>query len=580
MLLKALVGLSLDGDASESSLPRFYSLQRVGYRLDLDREGRPLGPLQTAVHPANPKLGTELAIPWVSRTSSVRPFLVDKGDYLFGRQLPGKTEQRAASAHAAFIGLVSNAATETGDADLAAIVRFVTEHLDEVELPEGYDPTKFVAVFVEGRFPTDNPAVQSWWAAKQLETKRIHETATVRPCAVCGRACEPVETVPTSIRGLGTIGGKATMGLVTGNTDVFERHGMKRAAGASLCLSCGERSHQALNSLIADSRRSRVLGQSKVLWWATEPCDDLLAAIVGGDTDESVGEFLDVLRGGGRKAVPTTARFYAVTIGANVNRVVVRDWIDSSLTAAVDAVSSWIKAVQIVGHDGSTVRIPGIFSLLAGAAPPGRGSPLSRVSPLLADKVLRAALTRAPLPPPLLAQCLLRVRSEQGEITVPRASILKACLTTLNPEEAPMTFLDTESTDTAYRCGRLLAVLDSAARAATSAKNDLVDRSYAAASTTPAATFPRLLKLHRAHVNKLRRDKPGMANRVQLDVEQVLEGLREVPAMFGPTEQARFALGLYHQQAADRARRSLALASRSTESDHEAHEEEATDDNE
>lgn len=123
-----------------------------------------------------------------------------------------------------------------------------------------------------------------------------------------------------------------------------------------------------------------------------------------------------------------------------------------------------------------------------------------------------------------------------------------------------MTALDTAGKDVAYRCGRLLALLDAAARTATSARNDLVDRSYAAASTMPASTFPRLLKLHRAHINKLRRDRPGAAARIQAEVEEVLDGVSSLPALFRPSEQARFALGLYHQQAAGRARRMAAKA--------------------
>ncbi len=121
--------------------------------------------------------------------------------------------------------------------------------------------------------------------------------------------------------------------------------------------------------------------------------------------------------------------------------------------------------------------------------------------------------------------------------------------------------LNSSSSNTAYRCGRLLAVLDDAARAATSARNDLVDRSYAAASTTPAACFPRLLKLHRAHIDKLRRDKPGAANRIQATVEEIMSDISNIPPLFTPADQAQFALGVYHQQAAGRAARTAAATS-------------------
>lgn len=117
-----------------------------------------------------------------------------------------------------------------------------------------------------------------------------------------------------------------------------------------------------------------------------------------------------------------------------------------------------------------------------------------------------------------------------------------------------MTGLDSTATDSAYRCGRLLALLDDAARLATTRNNALVDRSYSAASTMPAITFTRLLRVHRAHIDKLRRDRPGTAYRIDADISDVLAGVDNLPRTLSVTEQARFALGLYHQQADSRAR--------------------------
>lgn len=116
-----------------------------------------------------------------------------------------------------------------------------------------------------------------------------------------------------------------------------------------------------------------------------------------------------------------------------------------------------------------------------------------------------------------------------------------------------MKSLDEASTDDAYLCGRLLALLDNAARLATSANNSLVDRSYSAASTMPLMTLTRLLRLHRAHLEKLKRDKPGAASRINGAVISVMDQLSSIPKTLSVDGQARFALGLYHQQAADRA---------------------------
>lgn len=570
MLLQALVERSRAEAAGSTAtaLPRFYKLQRVGYRLDLDSAGFPVS-FQPAHDPVTPSLGAELSIPYVRRASGIQPLPVDRGDYVFGIPVKGKAgddneksakrAQRAADSHASFVALIERAAEATQDNALAAIHQFLHDHLGNVTVPDDFDPSRFVAIFVDGKFFPADEVFQEWWASYSLGSQAPRLDSPLRYCAVCGEAANPVETVSMPIAGLTSIGGKAGMGLVTGNSHVFERHGMERASGASLCQVCGNDSHRALNALIADPNRSRTLGHTKILWWATAECEDLLAAIVQGDSDESVGSLIDSLRNGKAALVPAAARFYAVTIGANVNRVVIRDWLDTALGDVVRNIVRWIERIEVVDHEGMKVRHPGIFSLLASVSPPGSGSPLSRISPLLGDKVLQAALSGSPLPHALLDQCLLRIRAEQGMITVPRAALLKAFLSDGHLQEVSMEKLDPDADDVAYRCGRLLAVLDDAARAATSAKNDLVDRSYAAASTTPAVTFPRLLKLHRAHINKLRRDKPGAANRIQATVEGVMAGLTDIPRLFSPTEQARFALGLYHQQAADRAARTSAM---------------------
>jgi len=562
MLLHALVERAKADEAQGRALPPFYAMQQVWYRLDLDSNGRPVS-LQAVRDPDNPKRGLELAIPYVNRPGSTPKALpLDRGDFVFGIPAAGKPAERAARAHEAYRALIGEAARETGDPALRSIQEFLVEHLDEVAVPEDFDASKFVAIYVSGKLPVAGDAIQEWWSARQLGTGE-DARRTDRCCAVCGSSSLPVESVSTAIRGLTGIGGKATMGIVTANDDVFERHGMKRASGASLCVTCGERSHQALNLLIADPARGRVLGHTKVLWWSTHDCGDILGAIVEGDTDESVGPFVDSILRGTLAAAPNAARFYAVTLGANVNRVVVRDWLDTSLPQVIGRVAEWLRLIEIVDHDGVKIRHFGIFALIAALAPPGSGPPLARVSPLLADEVLRCALVGSPLPDSLVAQCLLRIRATQGTVTVPRAAILKAYLTTRHPKETPMPTLDLESVDVGYRCGRLLAVLDRAAYAATNVH--LVDRSYAAASTAPAATFVQLLKLHQAHLHKLRRDSPGLAAVLQASVEEVVGGLTDIPRTFAPTEQARFALGLYHQEAYERqARAARAVRGRST----------------
>jgi CRISPR-associated protein Csd1 len=555
MLLEALKALD-----QEARLPHFYALQRVGYRIDLDARGHLVSFSEIS------RDAPRLSMPDITRTSKAVPLPVDRGDYVLGIPAKGKTQQSAHERHVLWEALLDELFVATGVAEVAAVKTFaasVNHH--PVSVPEGFDPSRFIAIYVSGVFFADDERVRSWWRDRQLSgAGATADTST--QCSVCGNVAPVVENVTTQVRGLSGIGGKSKMALVSGNVEVFERHGLLRASGASICAGCGEATHQALNRLISDPIRSRQLGPSRFLWWTTEPTDDFIGALLEGDSEDAVREVFDALLSGRSLPSISTARFYAVSVGANVNRVVVRSWIDVTLTDAISNARSWLDRIAIVDFHGDRIRRPGVWSLIASLASPGPGSPLSRVSPPIIDDVMRSALTGEWLPVSVLAQLLERLRAEQGSFTTPRASLLKAFLSQQD-KEAQMTELDLKATDPPYLCGRLLALLDDASRLATSANNSLVDRSYAAASTMPGLTFPRLLRLHRAHIDKLQRDRPGAAYRLQESVERVMSPLNDFPRTFSPSEQGRFAIGLYHQQAADRGARSKVKTTKTENTD-------------
>jgi CRISPR-associated protein Csd1 len=551
MLLSALRGYAVEHKA----IPDFHSVQPVRYALNLSADGKLLSftPLGEGSR------GVKLPIPDATRTSAITPLPLDRGDYTLGippiKKTPAeqvRAEERTAKAHAAYVDLIGEAANDTGLDALRTLHRFVsTVDPAILPLPEDFDPMGFVAVYVDGELLARNPAVTEWWIAR-----RARENTTGGVCAVCGQACSPVETVPVLIRGLDRIGGQAKMALISANSEAFERHGLSRAAGASICLDCGNSTHQALNQLIADSRHSLPLGNALYVWWSTEPVDDsLLEACLWGDGREDVAATLRSLLSGKLTPRADSSRFYAVSLGTNSGRVVVRSLTDITLTSAFANLGHWFRRTAVVTRDGSPPRRFGLSTLLAAVAPPGSGSPLSRLDPGLPVAAMTAALSGTSLPASLLAHTLGRLRAEQGRFRAASAALLKACITPPrhpNPEDY-MTKLDPAAVDPAYQCGRLLALLDDAARLATTRKNALVDRSYSAASTMPAITFTRLLRLHRSHLDKLRRDKPGAAHQIDAAVGGVLAMVDDLPRTLTPAQQARFALGLYHQQAASRA---------------------------
>lgn len=119
-----------------------------------------------------------------------------------------------------------------------------------------------------------------------------------------------------------------------------------------------------------------------------------------------------------------------------------------------------------------------------------------------------------------------------------------------------MTQLNLDHPSAAYQCGRLLAALEQIQRLAIPGLNaTLVDRFYGTASTAPASVFGNLLGGAQAHLSKLERDNKGAWVRLQSTLEEILGHIETFPRTLTLEEQGLFALGYYHQRAADNAAR-------------------------
>jgi len=566
MLLQKLVERQQSEMEAGNALPRGYLMQSMGYRLDLARDGSVVS-FKEVKDPDDPKRRIELAIPSFTRTSGTQPFFIDTGVYLLGIPTDSSTKEaeKAEKAHKEYVEFINRALIDTGNQSLQSLQSFLSDHLQsflsdhlDCERPDKFDPRKFIAIYINGKFLAKEPQLQEWWW-NELKIKSQSLNVTPLPCSVCGNEAIPQETILMPITGLSDIGGGARMHLVAGNEDVFERRGMPGASGAPLCLTCGNDSHQAINALIADPEHRRRLGKSKILWWADTEYGDLLSAVYQPDEpDEAIGRLIDSIYTG-KLVVAPESKFYALTLGANSNRIVVRDWAEAPLLEIVENISRWMHKVDIIDYEGSQVKHPSIYALLSAALRTNdsdKKADLSKLPQTVIDKTVQSALYGSALPRQLLTLCLLRIRAEQGKVRPAQAALLKAFLLDNQRQETKMdvtTKLDAENEDVAYRCGRLMAVIGRTSERAGHGKDYLISRSYASASTTPRVIFTRLLRLHKAHLSQIRRENPGEAENIQKKIENIMSGIDSIPTMFNLDEQARFALGMYHEQAARRA---------------------------
>ncbi len=177
---------------------------------------------------------------------------------------------------------------------------------------------------------------------------------------------------------------------------------------------------------------------------------------------------------------------------------------------------------------------------------------MDNVPPNLAGAVVESILDGTPYPITLLHQCIRRVRAEQ-HVTRTRAAILKGYVNRINryykpyrKEEITMS-LDRTNTSTGYCLGRLFAVLEKIQEEANPGINTTIrDRFYGAASSSPVAVFPQLLKLKNHHLSKLA--NPGRKVNFEKELGEIFDGLKDLPPHLSMEDQARFAIGYYHQR--------------------------------
>ena len=106
--------------------------------------------------------------------------------------------------------------------------------------------------------------------------------------------------------------------------------------------------------------------------------------------------------------------------------------------------------------------------------------------------------------------------------------------------------LDEKNTNRGYRLGRLFAVLERVQQDANPGLNATIrDRYFGAASATPRAVFPQLLRLAQHHVAKA--TYGGGSDRL---IEAIVSDLDDFPTHLSLKDQGLFILGYYHQRQA------------------------------
>ncbi|NPV49123.1 MAG: type I-C CRISPR-associated protein Cas8c/Csd1 [Armatimonadetes bacterium] len=549
--------------------PPGYQKGPVKWIVDLDAEGQCRGFVRTVGDETKKNdRGKEMAFPFVQRTSGVAAqLLADKADYTLGVVDPGakpNEPEKVKQRHAAFMKLLDDCAAQTSFSPLEAVREFLEPEHQLPELPSELQQGDMVTFRVDGQLLIEQPEIREYWAKWIAATQASGPEA---PCLVCGKPGPVANPHPRPIKGVpgGNPGGCA---LVSVNARAFGSygHGMDLTQ-APVCWTCADTYAQTLNALLASpNHHFRLQDRLVYVFWTREPTEFDLGTVFIDPQPEQVQKLLETVHTGQGTVSLDRNQFYALSLSGSRGRVIVRDWLETTVGHVQQNLGHYLEALDLVDPDGQTATPPGLYALMAGLIPGKGRDPWKELPPNLAAQFVHAVLNGNPLPDTLLARAVARARAEQG-LTRPRAALIKLCLLlSSHPEEglALTPDLNPELDDAAYLCGRLLAILENIQSAAIpGAKATLIDKYYGTASTAPAAIFGLLMRQAQAHLGKLRKNKEGAHHALQQALEDVAGRLgQQFPRVLDLNQQGKFALGYYQQRAADRKARSDAAAAK------------------
>lgn len=490
---------------------------------------------------------------------------------------PKKDVIKANEKHAYFVGLLNQAASVIPS--LAAIASTLQNQETLAEIQEQLSESKVketdaVSLRVNGELVLEDRRWYPWW--RDFRGTLNRKTAgNEMVCFASGTVSVPAATHPKV--SASSIGGQSSGStLVSFDKDSFGSFGLKQSANAAVSEAAATAYRDAINHLILNS--PTVAGSKPLYWYDCEVAgdEDVLAFLLEpaslkeATALQAARSVLTAIRSGAapNRSQLATSSYYCCTVTGTAGRVMVRDWMTGQFEQLAVAVATWFDDLSIVGNDGrGLAKEPAIGRVVECLLPVRRPAQnyddwMKPVKSML-PQLWRAALNpQMGIPYNAMSAVVLQHRTyvqTQGNSRLTlenRMAVLKAYLlrsSRLKGEKIIMTaFLEPNHPSAAYQCGRLLAVLAALQQRALGLVNaGVIERYYGSASATPALVLGRLTRTSQFHLNKL---DSGLARWYDGRIAEIWAAIQhDVPRTLGMEDQSLFALGYYHQKAADAA---------------------------
>lgn len=548
-------------DPQTGLAPAGFELKAIPFVLVLNEAGQLLQLADRREGEGKKRVAQNQLVPQgVKKTSGVAANLLwDNAEYVLGVVTKSKPE-RVAEQHAAFLKKIADAFGEIPvDTGLRAVIAFLTTYraaaLEALASHPAWPEILETNPLLSFQLNTDTMLVcqrAAVVAALQVAKGEGDETAANGICLISGEP-DAIERLHPSIKG---VWGAQSSGanIVSFNLDAFSSYGKEQSYNAPVGKRAVFTYTTALNHLLAKGSRQRIqVGDASTVFWAEKKSGEAFESAFldfldppRDDPDrgtQAVASLYNSVKNGQPFTQDDAQRFHVLGLSPNAARISIRFWHVSSIGELGAAFVRHFDGLEIVRPAYETGAPLSLYRLLSNIAAQGKAE---NIPPNLAGDVMRAILKGMPYPATLLQGALRRIRAER-EVSFPRAALLKAYLIrNLNDQEITVS-LNLENSSPGYRLGRLFAALErTQERAQGNLNASIRERYYGAFSSTPVTVLPTLMKLKNHHLAKL----PNRGEAVNLEklFAEILYGLPDVPARLSLPEQARFAVGYYHQR--------------------------------
>jgi|GEM_PF-7071817 len=565
--------------------PPMYALDAVKWLIPLSLDGKLAG--EPIPMPEKASEQRRLVPHNYGRSSDVvANLLVDTANYALGAQeKQTKTEEvdgkEKRDRHLEFRRLVAECYAETQSPIVGAVLTFLGNGgLTSEQRPaklEDKDRVTFIVETSEGDvLPTDLPEVKQFWD-NYTRTECKGKPKAKGICSVTSLEGYIESVLPCDI-----VISRESAPLVSMNENASWSYGFEQSENASISRDAAEAFTKALTALMRGNDtyvrfaltppKSKDQKELYFVFWTPKGVAEDIAIGLEQPTGEIMKRLLQSPYTTEEVLADDSDQFFALAISGNKARVVFRSWLKSTLPNVKARLLDWYQAhgITIVVEDTSAIDIKH-YGVTALAKAPFRRSKEG----LLAEKIIttypvaekiittypvalvRAALFGNPIPREMMARTIMRCRLEQS-VTPSRASLMKATLI-LSQKKGyqPMPGLDEQTTDPAYVCGRLLALLEEIqARAQGDLNRNIIDRFFSIAVSSPRRALPIMIKLaKKAHLPKIRRAYRKGADEFEGQMGHLMGLLHPdpnsseaFPLTLQTERQAIFLLGYYHQR--------------------------------